>query len=168
MCVAALVALGGSSAFGGYLINFENDPTGAKPNGWQSADSSLVTFTDSLGADLQLANYGSQGSGKSLAINGDDPSMLIMNFSVLVNSLSLDFGNDDPGWSNAGDKAVLTLFNGATQVGQVSVVMNRNDIMDQTIIRFETGAVPEPAAIAAWLVLGLVGAGLIHRRRHGR
>jgi hypothetical protein len=199
MCVAALVALGGSSAFGGYLIDFESDTTGAKPNGWQSVDSSLVTFTDSVGAELDVNNYGVQGDGQSLVVSDDyDDSALIMDFSILLQSLSLDFGNDDPSWSDPGDEAVLTLFNGATLVDEIRVVMNRDDEMNQTIafagqlfnkavffydiknanrpglieivdnIRFETGAVPEPTAIAAWSVLGLIGAGLIHRRRRSR
>jgi len=56
-----------------------------------------------------------------------------MDFSVNVNSLNLLFGNDDPGFSQAGDLAVLTAFSGGTQVGQATVVLNRNDIADQTI-----------------------------------
>ena len=29
-------------------INFESDTTGSKPNGWQSVDSTNVSFTDSV------------------------------------------------------------------------------------------------------------------------
>ncbi|MGV2389854.1 MAG UNVERIFIED_CONTAM: PEP-CTERM sorting domain-containing protein [Microcystis novacekii LVE1205-3] len=63
----------------------------------------------------------------------DDASALKMNFSHLMKSLSLDFGNDNPFFSSPGDTAELTLFLGATQVGFVSVPMNRDDIMNQTI-----------------------------------
>jgi hypothetical protein len=56
-----------------------------------------------------------------------------MDLDVPACAISVDFGNDDPAFSNPGDEAVLTVFDGATQVGQVSVVMNRNDTMDQTI-----------------------------------
>lgn len=114
-------------------ITFENDTAGAKPNGWQSIDSAVTFFTDSNGANLQVADWGGQSNGQALGVLGDDPSFLIMDFSVPMQSISLAFGNDDPGWSNPGDEAVLTVFNGAAQVGQVKVVLNRNDIMDQTI-----------------------------------
>lgn len=176
------------------VIDFESDTTGAKPNGWMSVDSSLVSFTDSVGADLNVADYGNQSQGQALAVNTDyDDSWLIMDFAVLVNSLSLDFGNDDPGWSAPGDQAVLTAFLGGVQVGQTSVVMNRDDIMNQSIsiagvdfdqatfyyavdpglglieivdnIQFEPGGViPAPGA----LVLGSLGAGLIGWLRRRR
>ena len=115
------------------MINFESDPIGGKPNGWFSADSALVSFTDSIGSGLAVGDYGHQSHGRALATNPDDPSYLIMDFVIPATDLQLAFGNDDPGWSNPGDTAVLTAFLGGTQVGQAVVVMNRNDIMDQTI-----------------------------------
>jgi len=118
------------------LIDFESDTAGYKPNNWQSVDSSLVSFSDSNGADMMVWNYGEQGLGdQSLAIHSDlDNSWLIMNFSVYVDYLELWFGNDDPGYCSAGDQAVLTLFDGTTQVGQVFVVMSPDDIMNQNIL----------------------------------
>lgn len=174
-------------------IDFESDPAGAKPNGWVSADSPLVSFSDSQGADLNVGNYGAQSDGNALACNPDgDQSYLIMDFAIPSIDLQLDFGNDDPGWSNPGDEALLTLFLGATQVGQTAVVMNRDDIMNQTIgisgvvfdratfyydvtawspglieivdnIVFETSQIPAPGAI----LLGGMGVGLVSwlRRR---
>lgn len=47
--------------------------------------------------------------------------------------LGLWFGNDDPGFTSQGDLAVLTLFDGLTQIAQVTVELNRNDLMDQSI-----------------------------------
>jgi hypothetical protein len=115
-------------------INFESDPTGPKPNGWSSVDSPLLSFTDSIGANLDVYDYGHQSHGKALACNPDgDNSYLIMDFAPLANSVQLDFGNDDPGWSNPGDLAVLTAYLGGVQVAQNSVVMNRDDIMNQSI-----------------------------------
>lgn len=116
-----------------HTINFESDTPGLKPNGWQSVDSTVTFFSDSMGADLKVADYGPQSHGQALACYWDDPGYLIMDFSVPMCSISLDFGNDDPGWANPGDEAILTLFDGAVQVGQVKVVMNLNDIMDQTV-----------------------------------
>ena len=121
------------SAQASITIDFENDPIGLKPNGWVSADSPLVSFTDSLGADLVVGDYGVSSHGNSLAVYWDDPSYMIMNFSIIATSLELEFGNDDPGWSNPGDMAILSVFLGSTQVGQTAVVMNRDDIMNQSI-----------------------------------
>ncbi len=127
------VALAGSLQ-AAVVVNFESDPVGAVPNGWMSADSALVAFSDSSGANLQVGNWGAQSNNtKGLGVWADDPSYLIMDFSTLVDSLQLDFGNDDPLYSVAGDQAVLTVFLGASQVGQTAVVMNRDDIMNQTI-----------------------------------
>ena len=128
---------------------------------------------------LQIASFvGNQSDGQGLGVFGDDESELILDFAVTVDALSLEFGNDDPGFSNSGDLAVLTVFDGAVQVGQTSVVLNRNDILDQTIsfsgvqfnkatfffdvttnglieivdnIEFNTvDAVPEPTALLIW------------------
>jgi len=122
-----------ASAVGPHTIDFESDTDGAKPNGWQSADSMVTFFTDSDGADLYVDDYGDQSDGQALAVNHDDPSYLIMDFTVPMQSISLDFGNDDPGWVHAGEEAVLTLYYMGTQVGEERVVMNINDLMDQTI-----------------------------------
>ena len=114
-------------------IDFDSDPNGPKANGFVSVQSPLVSFSDSMGAGLVVGNFGSQTVGNGLAVLGDDPSALIMDFSVNVNSLSLLFGNDEPTGTQPGDIAVLRAFSGAAQVGQATVVMNRNDIADQTI-----------------------------------
>jgi len=114
-------------------IDFEQDTTGPKPNGFTSADSSLVHFTDSIGADLEVGDYSPATNGNGLAVYGDDPSALIIDLDRPADFIRLAFGNDDPGWSSPGDLAVLTVFLGPTQVGQTTVVMNRNDVMDQTI-----------------------------------
>lgn len=115
------------------LITFEADSPGSKPNGFTSAESAVVHFSDSLGANLFVSDFGAQSIGQALGGFSDDPSLLIMDFDIVANSLSLVFGNDDPGFSSPGDIALLTLFLGAGQVGQTSVVLNRNDLADQTI-----------------------------------
>ncbi len=132
---ATLAFLTVTSAFGVELINFNSDSTGTKPNGFFSVDSTRVSFTDTVGANLDVSNYGSQSNNtNALAVNTDlDGSVLQMNFTSLVTSLSLDFGNDDPCCTIAGDLALLTTYVGATQVGQTSIVLNRDDIMNQSI-----------------------------------
>ncbi len=115
------------------LVDFESETIGAKLNGYVTDDSGLVSFTDSAGSELVLGTW-PEGLGKSLGTWDDvDNSHLIMDFTTMMSNISLDFGNDDQRFTNAGDKAILTLFDGAVQVGQVAVEMNRNDLMDQTI-----------------------------------
>ena len=117
----------------GYTIDFSSDAPGAISNGFTSAGYAGAHFSDSNGADLVLGNFGAQTNGVGLVVFGDDPSALVIDFDGLMNSISLRFGNDDPNVTSASDIALLTLFNGATQVGQTSVVLNRDDIMNQTI-----------------------------------
>lgn len=124
---------GGVANAGLITIDFESDAAGSQANGFVSDDATGVSFADSLGSELQLSNYGAQGDGQSLAVMGDDQSELVIGFDFLVSSLSLDFGNDDSGWTTAGDVALLTLFNGGVQVGFSTVVLNRDDIMNQSI-----------------------------------
>ena len=116
------------------LVTFSSDPTGMKANGWKSVESSLLAFTDSVGSGLDVRDYGHQSNGKALGIYSDhDDSGLWMDFDVPVTSLSLSFGNDDAGWSSAGDQAHLVAYLAGTKVGETFVTMNRNDVMDQSI-----------------------------------
>jgi hypothetical protein len=66
-------------------------------------------------------------------VKPDDPSFLRITFDQDMCSINLAFGNDDPFASNDGDQGKLRLFNDGVRVGNASVVMNRNDIMDQTL-----------------------------------
>lgn len=115
------------------VIDFSSDSSGYKANGFSSVADAGVHFSDTLGQDLYLQNFGSQSHGNGLAVLSDDLSQLSIRFDFMINALSLAFGNDDAGWTSNGDRALLTLFNGALQIGQSSVEMNRNDLMDQTI-----------------------------------
>jgi hypothetical protein len=134
ICLACVIVSGLSSPVRAGIINFESDSSGDKPNGWQSVDSSLVSFFDSMGADLEIDNYpDSQSYGQALAVLGADPSYLIMKFAVSINTLSLEFGNDDPGLTNPGDEAILTAYMDNVFVGERRVFMNCDDIMNQTI-----------------------------------
>ena len=189
LALAGLVFAGFAGSAQAILIDFESDTVGGKANGWTSVDSPLVHFTDSNGAGLLLANFGAQSFGQALATADDfDDSWLIMDFDVPVLELSLWFGNDDPAFSSAGDEAVLTAFLGAVQVGQTSVVMNRDDLMNQSIgisgVTFDSATfyydvvpqqglveivddidftlIPEPTTM---LMLGGLGAGLAGARK---
>ncbi len=173
-------------------IDFEDQSSGGKPNGYTVAG---VTFTDTMGANLSVQNGGAQTNGLSLIISGDDVSRLQMDFATNATDISMTFGNDDPGYTSATDQAWLTLWLGGIQVSATSVTLNRNDVMDQSIgingvtfdqaffwygnasgapiglieavdnITFSDAAeVPEPAMLGLF-GLGAIGLGLARRRR---
>lgn len=126
--LAMVVAAAPASA--ATIIDFENQTNGAKANGYTIGG---VTFNDTIGADLQVDSGVPELNGRGLAIFGDDASALEMIFAQTSINLSLAFGNDDASFTVAGDVALLRLFLGDTQVGQTTVVMNRNDSADQRI-----------------------------------
>lgn len=141
-CLAVLalgVASGGPALAGGgghsetARVDFTNDPTGAKPNGYTSRTARQVHFSDSMGADLEVFDFGNQSRGQALAVNGDDASLLIIDLDANADCIRLWFGNDDPGFSNPGDVALLTVYLEGSQVGETGVELNRNDLMDQQI-----------------------------------
>ena len=174
------------------VITFNNDTPGIKPQPFQSVDSSLVRFsTSSSLSSLQVINFiGVSNGTNALFVPGPVADVLIIEFSTLVNSLSLDFGFDLP--SDPQTTATLTLFLDGTQVGQTVMLVNQNGFVDQTI--FFSGAlfnratfnvaldsnpgccstelvdnvtftpVPEPATIIL-LGLGLAGVGVKARKR---
>jgi len=186
--LATIVCALGSFAAADF-IDFESDSAGGKPNSWASVSSVNVLFSDTIGANLGVFDYGVQSIGQALSVDGDDPSMLEMVFSSNVSNLSMVFGNDDPGFSSPGDLAVLRTYNGATLLGTFSVVLNRDDLANQSILatgsfnratfsyenssfqaidlieivdNVEFAAVPEPATMTA---LGIGALALLRRRR---
>lgn len=79
------------------FIDFESDPAGLIPNGFESDDSPIVAFTDTDGADLSLQSFGTgKSDGQALLCNSDDDSSLRMDFDAIVSTFTLEFGNDDP------------------------------------------------------------------------
>lgn len=125
---AALLATG---AQGANVVDFEDQAVGSRANGYTVGG---ITFNDTSGADLSVSNFGSQGVGsRSLGVFNDDNSALEMLFAGTAIDLSLTFGNDDSCCSLAGDVAWLRIFDGATQVGSTTVVLNRDDVANQTI-----------------------------------
>jgi hypothetical protein len=117
----------------GYVVTFSGDSIGVKPDGWASSAASKVTFYDTIGAKLFVGRFGEQAHGQALSIDGDDASALEIRLSAATNSISLAFGNDDPNVAHKSDLARLKLYRGTRKVGQVSVNLNANDVMDQTI-----------------------------------
>ena len=115
-------------------ITFEADAPGLRPSGFQSVQSNIVTFSDSSGADILLDDFSPQSIGNGLALTSFATSGFVLDFSVNVNFLSLDFGNDDSCCMELGATAVLEVFLNGTLVGTSQVPVNLNDLMDQTIV----------------------------------
>jgi len=133
--IAALVSLSAVASVQAAptTINFESVTTGAKANGFSVAGQSGVSFTDTIGSNLNVGNYGNQGSGNSLLVGNDDASALRIDFATSVNSLSLAFGNDDRGYTGQDIFAYLQIFSAGTMIADVLMAANNDDIMNQTI-----------------------------------
>lgn len=129
MFFTALMLLATCSA-NAALIDFTSESIGYKANGYTVSG---VQLFDTMGSELDVYDYGHQSHGNALAVNSDDQSQLKMIFSNVYSFLSLDFGNDDAGYSNAGDLAMLSLFLDGVNVGSTTVVLNRDDYMNQSI-----------------------------------
>jgi hypothetical protein len=134
LCVAAVLTAGAFGFANAAVIDFEAGPYGGQPNGFSAAGVPGVTFTDTQGDDLEVQNFGNQSDGYALGVNGDDTSALRIDFGSAIDYLSIDFGNDDPGYASAGDLALLTVFYGGVQVGQTTTVFNLDDMMNQSVV----------------------------------
>lgn len=130
--LALAAALTVNEAARATTIDFTAETTGGKLNGYTIGIASFFS-TDTLTGNLDVENWLGQSHGNGLAVFGGVSSKLQINFSSNINGLSLDFGNDDPCCSQSGNLAILQGFRLGTLIAQATVVMNRNDIMDQTI-----------------------------------
>jgi hypothetical protein len=161
----ALLALTAVTVFGGLpglviadSITFEADAPGLRPSGFQSIQSSLVTFSDSSGADISLDNFSPQSLGNGLALTSFATSAFVLDFSVNVSFISLDFGNDDPCCMLPGAMAVLDVYLNGTLVGTSQIPVNLNDLMDQTIVFSTANVVFNRAVFRYQQSLGTPGA----------
>jgi hypothetical protein len=129
---AALLCFGPSAQAA--LVDFEATASGSQAEGFSATGSPGLTFFSATGSGLSVSDYGVQGDGQALGIFDDlNGNYLRGVFSSGVSSLSLEFGNDDPFFTNPGDLATLRTFFGAALIGEVTVLLNRNDAMDQAI-----------------------------------
>jgi len=129
--VGGAAALLLSTSANAALVDFESTPTGTLAEG---TDVGGIVFTSDLGSGLSIGDFGGQSDGRALAsFNDTNGNFIRGTIAGSVNFLSIDFGNDDPGFSNPGDLATLQLFSGASLLSTVNVLLNRDDLMNQTI-----------------------------------
>ena len=116
------------------IITFTLDAPGPRTGDFTSLSSPDVVFQNTGGTGLQILDATALGvAGNGLATTQQDDSGIRMLFSGPMSAVSVTFGNDDAGYSLDGDKAWLVLFNLGASVATVSVDLNRNSLVDQTI-----------------------------------
>ncbi len=134
LVAAALVAPAAAHAA---TINFNATPGGAQAEGFTATGEPGISFFGAIPGQLTVGAFTeSNGSPALAAFNDTNGNFIRGVMAASTNSISMEFGNDDANFTNVGDLAALTLFSGAAQVGQVTVVLNRNDLMDQSISYF--------------------------------
>jgi hypothetical protein len=128
---AAALAIAVATPANAQVVDFEGETTGVKADGYTVGG---ITFTTALGTGLEVGNYGSQSDGLGMLVRNDtNGNYLLGAIAGGTNFLSFDFGNDDPFFSTVGDLATLKVFSGATLLSTITVAMNRDDIMNQSI-----------------------------------
>jgi len=132
-CAACLAVAGAAQAL--TTITFEGDASGLVADGFASGGFPQIEFGTALGEGLEVGNFGVQSDGQGLlARNDTNGNYITGRFTDGSHSyLSMDLGNDDEFFTVPGDRAVLTVYLGATLVGSTFVVFNRDDVMNQTI-----------------------------------
>ena len=137
LTLAATLAATTAAQAAPITIDFESDTQGGVlfvPNGFVSADTAIAQFSDSLGNDLLLGDFGDQSNGVGLAVLIADDSELVIDFTQPVTNLSLSFGNDDPQFIQDPESvALLEGFRDGAQVGEATTLLNLNDALDQSV-----------------------------------
>jgi hypothetical protein len=191
------VVLGGAARAA--TITFDGTSTGFKSQGFTATGEPGISFFSNAGTatSLLVQDYTPQSIGNALGVFADEADFVKGVMSTITSSLTLTFGNDDSCCSVPGDLAVLKTYLGATLVGTSTVVLNRNDLGDQTItstggvfdnftfaytspggapiaatevidnINFTVAPVPEPSTWAM-MILGFAGVGFMAYRRRAQ
>jgi hypothetical protein len=122
-----------ASVVAAHIIGFESDPDGIHPDPFTSKDDPTVHFRDTRGEELEIFDYGEQSNGRGLAVQEEDWSGLEIRFDVPMRRFLFWYGNDDPNFTQAGDRVTVKAWRFRQLVGRGSFLMNRNDLLDQAI-----------------------------------
>jgi hypothetical protein len=112
-------------------VTFTGETAGSKPNGYATAAVPGVHFYDTVGPQVIVADVGVATHGLAVASGSPTTSALEIRLTGPTTGISMAFGYDIG--MDATDQAQLTVYRGATQVGQVQVNVNANTVMDQRI-----------------------------------
>lgn len=128
IAAACLLSLPAAAA-----VDFTSEVTGTKADGYTVGGISFYNTVASGYGYMDVGDYGLQSLGNAIGAFDDlNGNALKMTFSP-TSVISMAFGNDDPDFTNPGDLALLQVYSGATIVGFSTVVLNRDDIMNQSI-----------------------------------
>lgn len=120
-----------SSSAQAVVIDFESQPTGLIPE-YTVIDG--IIFSTALDSGLLIDDVSPQTNGKGLLVGADTNGEVLRGTILGVGTfIEFAFGNDDPRFTLPGDLATLTLYAGFTLVDVVTVALNRDDVMNQTI-----------------------------------
>jgi len=90
------------------------------------------TINDAAGFSTNGLDCFNVGVGNEFGVCAIEPSPLTFNIPVKATEVGMLFGNDDPSYGPF-FMAVLSVFDGSTFLGSVSVLSNGNDLVDQFI-----------------------------------
>ncbi len=111
-------------------VTFTGETSGVKPNGYATAAVPAVHFYDTVAAQVTVGDAGVASHGQGLW-GSPGTGAIEMRLTGPTTGISLAFGFDNN--MDATDQAQLTVYRGASQVGQVEVNVNANNVMDQRI-----------------------------------
>ena len=132
LLAAAVLGLAAATPASAQVVDFESSPSGTVADGLTLGG---ITFSTALGSGLEIGNYGAQGDGQSLLVRNDTNGNFLRGaVAGGSNYLSFDFGNDDPFFTTLTDLATLRVFSGATLLSTLTLALNRDDIMNQTMV----------------------------------
>lgn len=114
-------------------IDFETDAFGARANGFSSDDAPGVSFSDTSGSDLFVLSSLSTYGAALFVGSSQDLSGLQIDFGQDIDYLTMDFGGDLASSTNPGDLAMLWIYLGATLIDQISVALDRDGAISQSI-----------------------------------
>lgn len=128
--LAAAFAFAATATAHAGLVTFDNEAIGPR---YDPVIVGGVQFADSVASFVFIGDFAQNQFDRALSAATDDSSFLYLIFDGQYDNLSLDFGNDLALATSVGDQAVLQLILNNVVVGSVSVDLNRDGLVNQSI-----------------------------------